>query len=113
MIVAIGVAAGGRLGGGLYGSSRCGLVDQPDHSLHIVGEIGEADFGSGADDPDGADEQAQAWRAKTCSTAAHTADLRALARAVRCGIGLPLGFLRWICERSRRPARKLSLAFER
>ena len=29
------------------------------------------------------------WRAKTCSTAARTADLRALARAVRRGIGLP------------------------
>src|SRR5579872_4952455 len=53
------------------------------------------------------------WRAKTCSTAARTADLRALARAVRRGIGLPLGFLRWICERSRRPARNLSLALER
>jgi hypothetical protein len=58
LIVAIGVAAGGRLGGGFYGSSRYGLIHQPDHSLHIVGEIGEADFGSGADDPDGADEQA-------------------------------------------------------
>ena len=53
------------------------------------------------------------WRAKTCSTAARTADLRALARAVRRGSGLPLGFLRWICERSRRAARKLPLAFER
>ena len=50
------------------------------------------------------------WRAKTCSTAARTADLRALARAVRRGIGLPLGFLRWICERKRRPARNFSLA---
>ena len=42
------------------------------------------------------------WRAKTCSTAARTADLRAFARAVRRGIGLPLGFLRWIYERSGR-----------
>ena len=40
-------------------------------------------------------------RAKTCSTAERTADLRALAGAVRHGIGLPLGFLRWICERSK------------
>jgi hypothetical protein len=52
-------------------------------------------------------------RAKTCSTAERTADLRALARAVRRGIGFPFGFLRWICERSRRSARNFSLAFER
>ena len=53
------------------------------------------------------------WRAKTCSTAERTADLRALARAVRRGIGLPFGFLRWICERRQRPARNFSLALER
>ena len=52
-------------------------------------------------------------RAKTCSTVERTADLRALARAVRRGIGLPCGFLRWICERIRRSARYFSLAFER
>ena len=49
-------------------------------------------------------------RAKTCSTPERTIDLRALARAVRCGIGLPFGFLRWICERSRRSAKPANLA---
>ena len=37
--------------------------------------------------------------ANTCSTAARTFDLPPFARAMRFGIGLPLGFLRWICER--------------
>ena len=37
-------------------------------------------------------------RAKTCSTAARTADLRVLARAVRRGIGLPLSFLRMVAR---------------
>src|SRR5579864_4533455 len=37
-------------------------------------------------------------QAKTCSTAARTLDLAALALAVRSSMGLPLGFLRWILD---------------
>ena len=35
------------------------------------------------------------WRADTCSMRARMVDLAGLARRVRAGIGLPLGFLRW------------------
>ena len=41
------------------------------------------------------------WRAKTCSTAERTADLRALARAVRRGIGLCPGLRVVSCEFSK------------
>ena len=51
--------------------------------------------------------------AKTCSIVARTLDFLALALAVRCGIGLPAGFLRWIRLRLPRSARKPSLAWER
>ena len=50
-----------RLGlwnGGFAGLSRCSLLDQPDHSLHVVKEIGEADLRSRSGYADGADEQA-------------------------------------------------------
>ena len=99
----------------MLSSGRRALIPEPDHSLHVEDEVGEADFGPRAGNTDGADEQAHRpfRRAKTCSTAERTADLRALARAVRRGIGLPFGFLRWICERNRRSARNFSFAFER
>ncbi len=45
------------------------------------------------------------WRANTCSTVARTLDLAPLAREMLTGIGLPGGFLRWICERRPLPAR--------
>jgi hypothetical protein len=52
-------------------------------------------------------------RANTCSTAARTADLRALARRVRSAIGRPFGFLRWMRETRPRPARSASFFAER
>jgi hypothetical protein len=42
--------------GGLSRSSRCGLGAQPDHSLQVVEEIDEADFGPPSGDADGADK---------------------------------------------------------
>ena len=100
------------------------LVSQPNHPLHVVEEVGEADLGSRAGEANlgsrageanGADEQTH-WPflagEDVLDRRAQWADLRALARAVRRGIGLPSGFLRWICERRRRPARNFSLAFE-
>lgn len=44
--------------GRLDGSCRCGPRGEPDHSLHVIDDVGEADFGSGPGDADGADEQA-------------------------------------------------------
>ena len=88
------------------------LGHRPDQPLHVIGEIGKADLGSGAGDLDGADEQSHRpfLSGKDISTTARTTDWRALALAVRRGIGLPLGFLRWIRERGRRPVRKYLLA---
>ena len=40
------------------GLSRRSLLDQPDHSLHVVKKIGEADLHPGSGYTDGADEQA-------------------------------------------------------
>jgi hypothetical protein len=42
----------------LRGLSRCSRLDQPDHSLHVVNEISEADLRSRSGYADGADEQA-------------------------------------------------------
>ena len=35
------------------GSCRCGAGGEPDHSLHIVDEVGEADLGFGSGNADG------------------------------------------------------------
>jgi hypothetical protein len=80
-----------------------------DQALHIVGEVDEHDLGFGALDSDGANECSGMIRgiivanhmcafscAKTCSTKTRTFDLALLALRVWSGIGLPLGFLRWM-----------------
>ena len=66
--------------------------------VNVVDEIGEGNLRLGASDTDGADEEPHLvlLTANTCSMRARTADLTALARAVRTGIGLPLSFLRWM-----------------
>ncbi len=53
------------------------------------------------------------WWAKGCSTAARIADFRAFARAVRLGIGLPRGFLRWMRLTLPTRLRKRSFSAER
>ena len=68
-----------------------------DQAVDVVDEVGECDLGLGSSVPMVRMKSA-IWffcRAKTCSMRARTVDLAALARAVRAGIGLPLGFLRW------------------
>ncbi len=95
--------------------SRCCLPHQPAHSMHVVDEVGEADPGSRSSNADGADEQAHRPflpREDVLDRRPH-GRLRAFARPVRRGIGLPFGFLRWICERSRRLARNFSVDRER
>ena len=52
-------------------------------------------------------------RAKTCSIAARTADLRALARRVRAAIGRPGGFLRGMPKTKPRSASHASFFAER
>src|SRR5580658_7134648 len=39
-------------------SGRRGLRGEPEHSLHVVKDVGQADLGSGAGNADGADKQA-------------------------------------------------------
>ena len=46
-----------RAESGSRGSDRQFLSPQPGQPLHVIGEIGEADLGSGAGEADGADEQ--------------------------------------------------------
>ena len=108
----------GRLGAEAHrcgGTCRSGWYDppgEPDYSLHVVEEIGETDLCSRPSEADGADEQTH----RPFLAGEDVLDRRAhrrfagIGQAVRRGIGLPLGFLRWICERRSRPARNFSLA---
>jgi hypothetical protein len=64
----------------LRGLSRCSRLDQPDHSLHVVNEIGEADLRSRSSYADGADEQAhRAFLPRKDVLDRRMADLRAFA----------------------------------
>jgi transposase InsO family protein len=48
----------GDFGSDFFWLDWCGLGSQPDHALHVVDEVGQADLGLRAVQADGADEQA-------------------------------------------------------
>ncbi len=53
------------------------------------------------------------WRAKTCSTKARALERLPLALEARSAIGLPLGFLVWMCETKPFLASRASFIFDR
>ena len=53
------------------------------------------------------------WWAKTCSTKARTLERLPLALEARSDIGLPLGFLVWMCETKPFLASHVSFFFDR